>query len=410
MRSPVSTQGPESDDPNAAPKTRVLVVDDSAIVGMAMQILLEAKGLEVLTADSCAGALQVIKNESLALVVIDEFLPDGRGSTLVPHLRRLQPRARVVFITATEQVGDFARISQQGVDAIFTKPVDSALFLERINELLPRPPVATTTTTATKSPASVAVDSKNPFGSTPYLASRFPTKAACMVELRRRLSRVLEFQGSVALSGHPGAPFARIAREFHESSSLARTPFLLVSGPFPSESEVREQIGGAEVRVGPVTLCLLRPQGLLDDDLERMAKLKFEGLAGGKVRTILCTTQEVLDELEQSGMPIGLQLASLSFEVPRLQEVRSDLVELARTLLRESGRSSASLSAELEAEAASWIEEAAWDGDFVEFEQVVLLAQKRAHGSPITRSGLVKALQQRSSGKEEAEGMDPVSA
>lgn len=371
---------------------RVLVVDDSAIVGMAMQILLEAKGLEVSTADSCAGALQLIKTEAFSLVVIDEFLPDGRGSTLVPHLRRLQPRARVVFITATEQVGDFARISQQGVDAIFTKPVDSALFLDRVGELLPRPTATALAPGGLGERAAGNSGLPKPVAPPPYLPSRFPSKAACMVELRRRLARVLEFQGSVALCGHGGAPFARIAREFHEASSLARTPFLLVSGPVPTESEVRDQLGGGDVRVGPVTLCLLRPQGLVDDDLQRMTKLKFEGLAGGKLRTILCTTHEALDELELSDTPIGLQLASLSFDIPRLREMRSDLIDLARSLLRESARSSASLLTELEPEAACWLEEAAWEGDFAEFEQVLLRAQRRAHGSAISRTDLTHAL------------------
>ena len=401
MSARTPTSGMVKPDPTNGHRDRVLVVDDSAIVGVAMQILLEAKGWEVITADSCAGALQVIKSEPIGLIVIDEFLPDGRGPSLVPHLRRLQPRTRVVFITATEQVGDFARISQQGVDAIFTKPVDSVLFLERISELLPQSPAGSTGPSASRSTAIPEGDTKHPLATPPYLASRFPTKVACMVDLRRRLARVLEFQGSVSLAGHSGAAFARIAREFHEASSLARTPFLLISGPFPTESEVREQIGGADVRVGPVTLCLLRPQGLLADDLERIARLTFEGLAGGKVRMILCTTHAALDDLEQSGTPIGLQLSSLSFEIPPLQELRSDLADLARSLLRESARSSASLSTELEPEAASWIEDAEWNGDFVEFEQVVIRAQKSAHGEPVSLADLLRAKRQHLEGDGE---------
>lgn len=371
---------------------RALVVDDSELVGKAMEILLEARGFDVLTVDSCAGALAVIRTEPLCLAVIDEFLLDGRGSTLVPHLRRLQPRTRIVFITATELAGDVARISQRGVDAIFTKPVDSTLFLERLAELLPEAGGRAQEQADSGQPNGGPVrgsTSPCPFGEfRPYAPSRFPAESPGMINLRRRLTRVLEFQGSVALCGHQGAAYARIAREFHEASSLARTPLLLVSGPIPGEIEIRDQLSGADVRVGPVTLCILRQKGLLEDDLARIAQLKVEGVAGGRVRIILCTTSDTLDELEQSGTPIGLQLSSLSFEIPSLQELRSDLATLARGLLKEGARSSSDLPVDLDPAALSWIEDAAWEGDFAEFETLVLRAQRRSGGNLVTVADL----------------------
>ena len=76
--------------PSGAPPIRLAIVDDSELVRVGLQTLLEgAAGIHLCaTASTAAEALIVCRRERPDLVLLDIRLPDGTGKVLVEGKRR----------------------------------------------------------------------------------------------------------------------------------------------------------------------------------------------------------------------------------------------------------------------------------------------------------------------------------
>jgi DNA-binding NarL/FixJ family response regulator len=90
------------EDPRAidAPR-RVLIVEDHPMLAEALdQMLRREPTLSVIgTEGTIAGAVATAARESPDLVVMDQHLPDGRGTDAAQAIHRRDPRIRVVMLT-----------------------------------------------------------------------------------------------------------------------------------------------------------------------------------------------------------------------------------------------------------------------------------------------------------------------
>jgi DNA-binding response OmpR family regulator len=60
------------------------------------------RDFQVVSADSCASALEHIRSERFDLIVVDYYLPDGNGEFLCGEIRKFDQRTPVLFITGSE--------------------------------------------------------------------------------------------------------------------------------------------------------------------------------------------------------------------------------------------------------------------------------------------------------------------
>lgn len=78
----------------------VLVVEDEDEVVFLLRMVLERQGYRVLTASTCAGALELIESaDAVHLLLTDVHLPDGSGTEVGVALRDRNPKAPIVFIS-----------------------------------------------------------------------------------------------------------------------------------------------------------------------------------------------------------------------------------------------------------------------------------------------------------------------
>ena len=80
----------------------MLIVEDHPMLAEALQTLLERRaGFNVIGAESTiAGMLARIAHDAPDLVVLDQHLPDGKGTDSIQQLRQMSPRTQVVVLTA----------------------------------------------------------------------------------------------------------------------------------------------------------------------------------------------------------------------------------------------------------------------------------------------------------------------
>jgi len=118
--------------------SRILVVEDEADLLLAIRILLEGHGYEVLDAPTGADGLRLVQRERPDLVVLDVGLPDVDGLDVLATLREIPDAERpvVVMLSAHASGHTADRARQLGCDRYVTKPFDPDELVETIDSLL----------------------------------------------------------------------------------------------------------------------------------------------------------------------------------------------------------------------------------------------------------------------------------
>jgi CheY-like chemotaxis protein len=79
--------------------TRILVVDDNAVMLDAISQMLRREGYEVFPAAGARQALEIVKNNSPDLVLSDIVMPEMRGTQLVREIVRLSRQTACLLMT-----------------------------------------------------------------------------------------------------------------------------------------------------------------------------------------------------------------------------------------------------------------------------------------------------------------------
>lgn len=121
----------------------ILVVDDEPDIRLILQARLEAAGYRVDTAANGLEALNKIRNQTPALVILDLMLPGMDGFAVCAMLKRDQRFSElpIIILTARSQPQDRKTGTALGADAYLTKPFQPQELLKTIEQLLERKPV-----------------------------------------------------------------------------------------------------------------------------------------------------------------------------------------------------------------------------------------------------------------------------
>ncbi|HEX4917484.1 MAG TPA: response regulator transcription factor [Limnobacter sp.] len=79
--------------------TRVLVVDDHPAVRLALRLVLEREGHQVIEAKDGNQAMQEVRSSKPDLVIVDIGLPTLDGLNLIKRLRLIEPAPRIIVLS-----------------------------------------------------------------------------------------------------------------------------------------------------------------------------------------------------------------------------------------------------------------------------------------------------------------------
>lgn len=117
---------------------KILIVDDEKdLLNMIHDILWADGFFNVYTAENCEEALKMIKEQPIALCILDVNLPDGNGFSLYNDIRTFS-QAPVIFLTARGEADDKLQGLGLGADDYIVKPFLAQELLLRITALLRR--------------------------------------------------------------------------------------------------------------------------------------------------------------------------------------------------------------------------------------------------------------------------------
>jgi putative nucleotidyltransferase with HDIG domain len=132
-------------DPGALPTpetepspSTVLVVDDEEPIRNALRRFLTQENYDVLTAATGAEAMETIRRQAVACILVDVRLPDMSGVDLVPHLLEIDPNAVVVMLSAVNDASTAALSLQRGAFDYLVKPMDLVDLLRAVQRAVRR--------------------------------------------------------------------------------------------------------------------------------------------------------------------------------------------------------------------------------------------------------------------------------
>ena len=114
----------------------ILVVDDDPTTNRTVEHLLRSKGYNVIFAEDGIEGLQKEMNEEPDLIILDVVMPNVDGFTFLRELkaRKGMQMPKVIILTVKAEMEEIFRM--EGVEDFFTKPLDSAKFLTRVEGCL----------------------------------------------------------------------------------------------------------------------------------------------------------------------------------------------------------------------------------------------------------------------------------
>jgi CheY-like chemotaxis protein len=128
-------------DPNA-PRKKVLVVDDDAVIAKTLSLTLSAKGYQVLCAADSAQAIKLMREEDPDIMIVDVGLPPdiamgganlADGFQVTRWLQRANTRKiPSIIISGSNKATYKHQAAAVGADVFLTKPIDNQLLLDSI--------------------------------------------------------------------------------------------------------------------------------------------------------------------------------------------------------------------------------------------------------------------------------------
>ncbi len=314
----------------------ILVVDDEADIRILIEEILSEEGYAVATAADGAQARQRMDQGHPDLVLLDIWMPDVDGITLLGEWTRDgRPPCPVVVMSGHGTVETAVEATRLGATDFVEKPLSLKKLLRTVERAL-----VPATATGKVSHRQLFPQMPGPIG-----------KSALIRELRERAREMAAHPASILLTGESGSGREATARFIHALGDRAQSEFVrIVSAAVPAENAARE-ILGVETAAGVEPGFLERADGgtLFIDDMHLLCAQAQQLLLGvleqasftrlgqtKKVplncRVVASVTPKALADLESSGLNSSLlaEIATLQLEVPPVRDYSEDVSELLR--------------------------------------------------------------------------------
>lgn len=123
---------------------KILIIDDNPAVRNMLDKLFREYGYRTASVDDGLKALQAARAEKPDLILLDVMLPGMDGFTVCRMIKfdRLLRSIPVIILTSRMGEEDEKRAYEVGADAYLVKAVRTVIIVDKVRELLSRPPGA----------------------------------------------------------------------------------------------------------------------------------------------------------------------------------------------------------------------------------------------------------------------------
>jgi len=199
----------------SAEKERVLVVDDSASTLEVLRRNLASAGYQVFTAQSVSGAIEILDQTPLDLVITDLKMPNVSGMDLVRHVRENFRDTEVMMITGYPSIEGAVEAVKTGAEEFLAKPFTDTELLTAVERVLDK--------------AKIHRSGRADPGQTVPAHKGLIGKSEGMNKVFIATSKASFTSATVLITGESGTGKELAARAIHYSSPRSSAPFVPVN-------------------------------------------------------------------------------------------------------------------------------------------------------------------------------------
>ena len=332
----------------------ILIIDDDSAVRSSLSFMLKRAGYEVKTAPGPREAMDIVRAEAPALILMDMNFTlsttGEEGLTLLKQVKVFRPDVPVILMTAWGSIQLAVQGMQAGAFDFITKPWNNAALLQRIETALE----------LTAAPKEVPEEQ-----TTALNRSHIIGKSKGLMEVLNTVARIARTNASVLITGESGTGKEVLANFVHQNSLRRDKPFIPINcAAIPAELMEAEFFGyekgaftGAN-REGKAGLFEMADNGTIFlDELGEMplslqSKLlrvlesgEVKRIGSSKtiktnVRIIAATNRNLNKMVEENTFREDLyyRLNVIPIKIPPLRERPEDIEALSEHFLREYNR------------------------------------------------------------------------
>jgi DNA-binding NtrC family response regulator len=213
---------------------KILLIDDDPKLLRLVEYELGEAGFETVTAETGHEALDRVREQTPAAVVLDLMLPDISGKELLDWFRREHPRVPVVVLTAQDQVEDAVECMRLGAADFVQKPFERARLVTSVRNACHQRRLE-------QRVQALATELRKDEGFDAILGHSTALRDAVSL-----LGRAAGNNVTVLLTGESGTGKEVAARAIHAESDRRTAPFVAVNCGAIPEGLIESELFGHE--------------------------------------------------------------------------------------------------------------------------------------------------------------------
>lgn len=358
--------------------SRILIVEDEEIIRQTLKKVLQRNGYDVVEA-GCITDANAAQPTTFDLVISDLRLPDGEGTSLLGQTGATP----VIIMTSYASMRSAIDAMKQGAADYIAKPFDHDEMLATVSKIL--------------ASNSAADQGQTQGAQTSEAISGIIGDSEVMQQLYGRIHKVAPTGATVLVQGETGTGKELIANAIHKASPRRAKKIVSVNCAAIPETLIEAELFGHEK--GAFTGAEQARDGLiaaadggslfLDEigelPLEAQARL-LRVLQEGEVRPIgavsskkvdvrlIAATHRDLKKMVEEGKfreDLFFRINVVSLLLPPLRERGSDILLIARQLLRRHAEKMGKPKVKLSAQAERAIAQYPWPGNVRELDNII---------------------------------------
>jgi two-component system, NtrC family, response regulator AtoC len=388
-------------------KEKILIVDDEPMIRWTLNEALRGWEYDTVEARTVAGALASFESERPAAVLLDINLPDGSGLDALREIKKRQPQAVVIMITANVLVEDTIAALRGGAYNFIGKPVNLSELQVAIRNGIEAGKLR-------REVNSMRRDLAREFGFDQIVGESPAMKS--MIALAQKVAG--SEASSVLLQGESGTGKDLVAKAIHYGSRRADRPVVAVNCAAIPATLIESELFGYEK--GAFTDAKGRKEGLFEQaeggtifldeigelEIGLQAKLlrvleegEFRRVGGLKdlpldVRVIAASNRDLKSESEAGRFRLDLyyRLSVIQIDLPPLRERGDDVLLLTDHYIKNFNEKLRKRIRGISPEVADIFRRYTWPGNVRELRNVVERAMILEDDNLITANWLPRGI------------------